>query len=280
MTAFRSIRGGAGLGDAIYVAGVVRHLLARGDALEICTKFPDVYRQMQGRYRLAPYRRAPVDIVAHYTGRRDKVGTSQFADCCITAGLRSDLEFRLDWKPQNLDLIARLRGAGKPIIVVQMPRAPFARDDGYGVEFLPDVCIIQRAIDMLAGRAFVVQIGQGKPERFDGQMLVPFEGYHGIDLDLANRTSVCDVMDIGITAHGFLGQCSFIIPLAECFGKPAQIVWSRRGLKSPHHVIRQMTPQKVLHRATSRAVIDDCSDEELRAAIDVLCDQVGSALAA
>jgi len=276
----KSIRGGRGLGDAIYVAGVVRHLLARGEALDICTDFPDVYRQMQGRLRFSAYRRRPADIVAHYTTRRHMPGSSQFDDCCVTAGLPHGLEFRLDWKPVNLDLLERLKSTGKPIIAVQMPRAPFGRDDGYGVEFLPDVYTIQRAIDVLRGRAFVVQIGQGKPERFDGQRLMPFEGYHGIDLDLANRTSVCDVMDIGFAAHGFLGQCSFIIPLAECFAKPVLLVWSRRGLKSSHEVVRQMTPQKILHRPTSRAVIDDCSDQELRVSINALCEQVGSALAA
>lgn len=266
----KSIRGGAGLGDAIYVAGVARHLLARGEALEICTSFPDIYRQMQGRYRFASYRRAPVDIVAHYTGRRDKAGTSQFADCCITAGLPADLEFRLDWKPQNLDLIERLRAAGKPIIVVQMPRAPFARIDGFGAEFLPDCRTIQRAIERLKGRAFLVQIGTGKA----------LHKFEGLDLDLANATSVTDVIDVAFAADAFLGQCSFMVPLAESFSKPALFVWSRRGLKSPHEVIRQMTPKKVLHRSTCRAVIDDCSEAELFKEIDALCEQVRSPVAA
>lgn len=270
----RSIRGGAGLGDAIYVAGVARHLLARGEMLEVCTNYPDIYRQLQTRIRVSPYRRKPVDIVAHYTTRRHVPGTSQFQDCCISAGLPANLDFCLPWRPINLGLVARLEAAGRPVIVVQMPRAPFGRTDGFGAEFLPDVTAIQHAIDMIAGRAFIVQIGAGTPERFDGRKLMPFDGYRGIDLDLTNKTSVSDVLDIAALADGLLGQCSFIVPLAESFAKPALLIWSRKGLCSPHEVVRQMTPQKILHRATSRAVLDDCRDVELIEAVNALCEPI------
>lgn len=278
----KSVRGGRGLGDAIYVHGVLRHLLAHHDRLTVCTDYPDVYQLLCERVRCEPFRRRPVDIIAHYAGNRAIPGTSQFDDCCISAGLPSGLEFKVDWRLRNTELVVRLNALarGRPIIVVQMPRAPFARTDGYGIEFLPDVDTIQRAIDAIGGRAFLVQIGMGRAERFDGKRMVPFEGYRGIDLDLSNKTSVADVMDVGFAAAGFLGQCSFIIPLAEGFAKPALIVWSRRGQKSPHEVIRQMTPQKILHRATSRWVIDNCGESELRASIDALCDESGRARAA
>lgn len=247
--------------------GVARHLVGIGKRLEICTNYPDVYRPLNGKVTLVPYRRVPVDCVAHYANRRAFTDTDQFEDCCINAGVPPTIEFKIEWQVMNVELVTRLRAVGRPVVVVQMPRPPFGREDRFGMEFLPDCRTIQRAIDRLKGRAFLIQIGQGEPEH----------RYTGIDLDLSNRTTVADVIDIGFAAQGFLGQCSFIIPLAEQFAKPVLIVWSRRGLQSREHVIRQMTPGKILHLPSSRHVIDDCSDLELNEAVDALCDAAGAA---
>lgn len=265
-----SIRGGSGLGDAIYVQSVVRHLVEQGRQLEVCTAWPDVFRPVADKVRFSPFRRGNVTYVAHYADRRGVVGTTQFEDCCIKAGVPKDVDLRLDWTPLNGGLVQQLRGIRKPIVVVQMPRAPFGRVDGQYTEFAPQWGRVQQAIDLIGRRAFTIMVGSG----------VPDVKYSGIDLDLSNQTSVSDLIDVGYAAHGFLGQCSFIIPLAESFRKPVQLIWSRAGLKSRHEVIRQMTPAKILHRPISHAVIDDCSDSELRQAVDALCEQVGSQVAA
>lgn len=257
-----SVRGGAGLGDAIYVQGVVRHFVEQGQRIEVCTDWPDVFRPLEGKVRLSPFRRRPVDRVAHYAARRAIRSTTQFVDCCISAGIHERIPLRLDWMPVNVGLVKRLQSQDKPVVIVQMPRAPFGRTDGFGSEFLPDCSVIQRAIDLVKGRAYLVQVGHG-------QALYRFTG---IDLDLTNKTSVSDVIDIGYAAQGSLGYCSFIIPLAECFSKPVQLVWSRRGLNSQHEVIRQMVPEKMLALPTSRAVVDDCSHEQLEEAMDAFCD--------
>jgi hypothetical protein len=139
-----------------------------------------------------------------------------------------------------------------------MARSPMGRKDGFGAELLPDCRMIQRAIDRLKGRALIVLIGSGKPL---------FE-FKGIDVDLSNKTTVRQLLDVASIADGFLGYCSFIIPLAESFSKPALIVWSRRGLNAGHQYIRQITPQKVLYRESSQFVIDDASLEEIDEAAD------------
>lgn len=265
-----SVRGGMGLGDAIYVQAVARHLVGQGHRVEACTAWPDVFRPLGDKVVCSPFRRKPIDRLAHYASRRGAPGTTQFEDVCINAGIGKVADLRLDWEPVGGELPARLHSAGKPVIVVQMPRAPFGRSDGYGLEFLPDCRTIQRAIDMLAGRALLVQIGKGEP----------LFRFAGIDVDLANLTSVCDVLDVASAADGFLGYCSFMVPLAEALSKPALLVWSRKGLASRHEVVRQMTPQKILHRASSRFVMDDCPDAQLSEAVDALCDQIRSPLAA
>lgn len=261
-----SIRAGKGLGDAVYLAAIARHMVARGERLEICTGWPDVYRSLAGLVRLSPFRRDRIDRVAHYIARKKISGTDQFVDCCINMGISEPVEFRLDWRLQNFGLIEEVRRSGKPVVIVQLPREPMGRSDGFGLDLLPTRAGLQRAIDALGDRVFTVQIGKGAPLfRLDG-----------IDLDLANRTSVTDLIDVASAADGALGYCSFIVPLAEALMKPALFVWSRRGLRSREPFIRQIVPGKVLHRSTSRAVMDDCGAWEMRAATDAFLAALGS----
>lgn len=259
-----SMRGGRGLGDALYVQGVARYFVHLGCKLEILTDYPDIFRPLNGNVVTVPFKREPVDRLAHYSKRRGVSGTSQFEDCCIEAGLKDCVEFRIDWKPTNDELISRLKRQDKPIVVVQMARAPFGRSDGYGMEFLPDCSAIQHAIDLIKEKAFLVQIGAG----------AALYEFKGIDLDLTNLTSVSDVIDIGTVADGFLGFCSFIVPLAESLSKPALLVWSRKGLDSRDELIRKITPAKVLHGPCCKYVIDDCDRDHLKVAVDEFCHKI------
>jgi hypothetical protein len=58
--------------------------------------------------------------------------------------------------------------------------------------------------------------------------------------------------------------------LAECLNRPALLVWSRRGLRSNNPFIRQIVPTKIFNKPSSRAVMDDCSDQEMAEAVDAL----------
>lgn len=248
----KTIRGGMGLGDALYVQAVARHLVAKGQRLQVATAWPDVFRFID--VQTVPFRRSDIDILAHYS-RRKNHRTGQFEDVCIQAGIDGPVELRVDWQTADSDLVRRLRADGRPIVCVQLPRSPMGRSDGFGSELLPDCKVIQRAIDFLGGRALVVQIGAG-------QALFRFKG---IDVDLSNETTVSELLDVASIADGFLGYVSFLVPLAESFSKPALLVWSKRGLKSPTGYIRQITPQKVLHRSTSMHVVDDWRPDDVRA---------------
>lgn len=260
-----SIRGGMGLGDALYVQAVARHLVGR-ERVEVCTKWPDVFRPLAG-VTLSPFRRDRISRLAHYSLRRAVRETDQFEDCCLQAGLTIDVPLRLDWRVVNGDLIARVKGkaAGRPIVLLQLPRAPMDRKDGYGDELVPDLGVIQAVIDRLRGQgAFVVQAGAG----------VPLHRFTGVDLDLANATSVCELLDLASAADAFLGSVSFIVPLAESLERPVLVVWSRRGLQSKNEIIRWLTPAKVLHGPRSRAVMDDAPGVEIVAAADALCEPI------
>jgi hypothetical protein len=246
------IRGGAGLGDALYLQAVVRHLTAKGQRLTVSTSWPDVFRPLG--VPTVPFTRAGIDILAHYSKRKNH-RTKQFEDVCIQAGIEDPVELAIDWPTPDSDLVNRLRADGRPIVCVQLPRSPMGRTDGFGAELLPDCRVIQQAINALTGHALIVQIGAGSA----------LFRFRGIDIDLANETTVSELLDVASIASGFLGYVSFVVPLAESFRKPALLVWSRRGLKSPQGYIRQITPQKILHRETSMHVIDDWRPDELLA---------------
>lgn len=260
-----AVRAGMGLGDSLYLQSVVRHLILQGHRVEACSKWPDVFRPLGDRVKVSPFRRDHIDRLAHYAQRKAQP-TDQFRDCCIQAGILEPVELRLDWQRTGSlagEVIAA--AGGRPLVLVQLPRFPMDRRDGYGIELLPDCRVIQRAIDLIGRRAFTVQVGSG----------APLYRFGGLDLDLAGGTTVADLLDLASAAAGFLGYVSYFVPLAESFSRPAMFVWSRRGLQSKTDYIRTITPQKILHRGSSRWVMDDCAEATLAEAVNAFCDEAG-----
>lgn len=255
----RSIRAGRGIGDSLYLQAVARHIIKRdGAPLKICSDWPDIFRPLGKMAKVAPFTRQNIDILAHYSLRKKCTDTTQFQDCCIQAEIKGPVDLKLDWLPRNHELIDSLP-RDKPLVLVQMPRNPMGRTDGFGKELMPDCRVIQKIINHVKDRATIVQIGAGAS-------IFKFEG---IDLDLANKTSVSDLLDVASVADGFLGYCSFIVPLAESFDKPGLFVWSRMGLNTNHPYIKAITPKKILEKPTSKYIIDDCSDDDIRQAAEV-----------
>jgi len=174
---------------------------------------------------------------------------------------------KIDWAPATgSEHLKKIRPHGKPVILVQLPRYPLGkqRANDLGADLLPSLEFMQRVVDGLAGRAFVVQVGRGTPLWY----------FRGIDLDLAHRTTVAELLDVASLADGFFGYCSFMVPLAESFQKPALFAWSQRGLDSRDSYTRRVRPQKILHYPTSRFVIDNASDAELERAVYEFLEQI------
>lgn len=246
------IRCGRGLGDSVYLQSVVRHLIeTTGKRYEVCSDWPDVFLPLGDSVSVVPFTRQDVKILAHYASRKGK-STTQFEDCCWNAGIREPVELRLDWTIQT-DLGRRLADSGKRIIAVQLPRNPMGRTDGFGKEVLPDCRVIQKIINELSGQATIVQVGAGDP----------LYQFGGIDMDLANRTTVKELIDVLYLSGGILGYCSFILAFAESFRKSAVMVWSRAGLNSKDLYIRQIAPEKIIqHPEQTKYVIDDDQDAE------------------
>jgi hypothetical protein len=251
----KTIRGGKGLGDALYVQAVARHLVRQRVQLRAATAYPDVFRPLG--IPCIEFTRQGIDVLAHYSMRKGQA-TGQFEDCCIQAGIKGPVELKLDWNVEDNALAQRLLEYGKPIVLVQLPRNPMARLDGFGAELLPDCRQIQRAIDAVQGRALLVQVGAG----------APLFKFSGIDVNLANETTVAQLIDVASVSYGAIGYVSFMLPLCESLEKRALLVWSRRGLKSRTGYIRQITPAKVVHRKDLVASVNDDPSEDIEGAAD------------
>jgi len=162
----------------------------------------------------------------------------------------------LDWKIQNKALVSSVKkkAKGKPILLVEMIRNPMNRTDRFGIELLPDLEVMQEILNKLKEHYFLLHVGQGKK-------LFEFEG---IDLDLADATSVTDLIDLAYASSAMFGYCSFFVPLAESLNKKSLFVWSRRGMNSVEPFIRTITPQKILHkRDTSHYVVDNWPQDKI-----------------
>lgn len=258
------IRSGAGLGDSLYVQALARELVARGRRVVALTDYPDVFLPLRGRVATEPFDRRRANVVAHYTPRKDRPETDQFTDCCLVAGVTGRVPFVLDWRVTDPDLIAGLRraAAGRPLVVVGKPRPPMNRTDGFGAALLPREAAYRTVVAALRPHAFVVRVGRGAGP------------YELTDVDLAlESTTVAQLIDVVSSARAVVGAVSFLVPLAECLGRPGLFVWSARGLTDPNQFISVIRPRKVFHRPDlSRAVMDSAPGPDLMEAARALLD--------
>lgn len=250
----KRIRGGAGLGDAIYLRPIAEHFISKGETVTACSNYPSVFSGLS--MKTEPFDRFNIDVLAHYTVGKRRLGTNQWQDICSSAGVGA-VSLKTKWEVKNAALIEHLRSeaAGRPLILVSGGRVPMARTDGFGMELLPKREAFEAALVGLGG-CFLVQIGKA-------QQIYPL----ACDVDLNGSTSVADLLDLGASCDGVVGQCSFVIPLAEIFDKPLLIVWASAGLSPARHwYISSITPQKILSKASSNFVMDDLPLEKVELA--------------
>jgi hypothetical protein len=253
----KTIRAGRGLGDAIYLQSVVRHLVQKEQSLTVCTDWQDVFLPLRDKVKFLPFTRQNIRIIAHYSARKSFKDTTQFKDCCVQAGINEPVELKIDWGQINKELIESIK-TDKPLLVVALPRAPMGRNDRFAIDLLPKKDIYQLAVDILKEKYTILQIGAGNP----------IYNLENIDIDLTDKTSVTDLFDIASVADGFLGYCSYIIPLAESFNKKGLYIWANKGLRSAEQYINTITPKKILEHSNSKYFIDNWDEPKIRQIID------------
>lgn len=255
----KRIRGGSGLGDSLYLRSVAEYFIRRGEAITVCSDFPCIF--IGSGAKVEPFRRNNVDIVAHYPSR-NAAPTNQWQDICISAGIREPLEHRFAWTVQRQDRCDEILewAAGRPIVLIAAAHPPMTRKDAFCTEILPAEDAIACASNALSD-CYRIQIG-GEAPLYD----IPH------DIDLTGLGSVADLLDLASLASGMLGQCGYIIPLAEAFDKPLLCVWSANVPTAREQYVRRLTPHKVFSKASSRFVVDDYPIEKIEGAARALCD--------
>jgi hypothetical protein len=256
----KRIRGGNGLGDALYVRAVAEYLLSKGERLQVCTRYPDAFIGLD--VSIAPFDRANIDILAHYANDKQKKGSTQWQDICSSSKING-APLHCDWEIRNTVLVHQLREAanGRPIILAHGGKKPMDRSDGIGIEILPSKEAFDEVLYALSARCCLVKIGHGTDRVYD------FDA----EIDLSNKTSIPDLLDLFKACDGAVGQCSFIIPACEMFDKPLLCVWGSSVSFSPHWFVKAVTPEKILSKPSSRGVMDNVGKEKLREAARALC---------
>lgn len=260
------MRGGAGLGDAMYVRVVAEHFAKKGQQVVVATPYPDVFDG--AGVETIPFTRSGIDVLAHYSEDRFRQETSQFLDMCLRARIREEVPLRFDWKPKNEQLLEHIRqkAAGRKVLLVNGGREPFGRTDGLGMELLPKQSAFCSVLSGLSD-FLTVSIGDGKRQFYS----------LGAEVDLIGQTSVKDLLDLGRVCDGFVAQVGFCVPMAECFGKPFLGVWAAKGLYGPvsRPLLKTVTPKKILTKKTSLYVIDNWQPEQIKEGVDAFRELLG-----
>ena len=211
----------------------------------MCCSYPDIFLGLA--VTVEPFNRDRITHTAHYTSGKNNPHTTQWQDVCSSAHVT--VQLHTEWPVRNLSLVHNVLKSAqhRPVILVHGGREPMGRRDNFGIELLPTREAFAATIDALPSSEYYrVQVGSGV-SKYD----VPH------DLNLLNKTSVSDLLDLATISSGVVGQCSFAIPMAEMFDKPLLIVWAERGLRSATAFIKAITPRKILHKPSSHYVVDD-----------------------
>ncbi|WP_395406299.1 hypothetical protein ACHMW6_06400 [Pseudoduganella sp. UC29_106] len=232
----KRLRGGGGLGDSLYVRPICDELIRRGEEITVLTNFADVF--IGSGAKVVPFSRDNVQILAHYVSGKSNPDTNQWQDVCNSAGVQAPMQFQ--WGVRNEDLAsqARDRAAGRPIILAHGGRKPMGRMDGFAMDLMPERAGFEVALGGLSD-CLTISVGGTVGLEYD----MP------VEWDLTGKTNVSDLLDLASLCDGVVAQCSFAVPMAECFDKPLLAIWSQRAAGSNQAYIRTITPQKVFEQA-------------------------------
>lgn len=249
------IRGGSGLGDSLYMRPIAEYFAKRGQQVTALSNFPDVF--IGSKVGVEPFARNNCHVVAHYVSGKENPDTTQWQDICVAAGASTALRF--NWSLTNTALVERIKreAAGRRIILVHGGRTPMARMDGFAMDLLPSKSTFDA---VLGGMTDCLSVAIGGD---DGICYQPH-----VDVDLTGKTTVAELLDLAWVCDGVVAQCSFAVPMAECFDKPLLAIWSHRAAGSNQAYIRTITPRKVLSKASSTFAMDDWDNERISEAVN------------
>lgn len=243
------------MGDSFYTRVVTDYLISIGHEVCAYTFHADLFRNVP--CKVERFGKLSTDVIAHYVQGKNNPLTTQWQDVCDAAGIPR-IPFCFTWNIINHALVAHVReqARGRPMVLIHGGRAPMNRTDNFGIELLPEKRAFDQVQEAIYRDVLFVRIGEGKQKY----------AMDRVEVDLWGKTSVSDLLDIGVMCDAIIGPCSFVVPLAEAFDKPLLAIWAAAGMYHARHpYIKSITPQKVLSKPTSTFIVDDWTPEQIAA---------------
>jgi len=247
------IRGSSGLGDSIYLYPVAKHYKDKGQDVKVTSNYPEIFRDLN--IEVIRFRKGNGDMIVS-SGSRRNFPTRQFEDVCVLAKIQGKIELKIPWKQRNGKLIRRAteRMGNKRMMIVMASYMPFGRNDNFGEELMPNYKVMDMLIQACHNEFYIVLVGKGRQ----------YHRFNGIDLDLSNKTSVSDLLDLVNISSVVVSQHGFMTPLCEALDKKLFSFFSRRGLKSQKSFLSKITPQKIIMKKSTAWVVDDEPIEQIK----------------
>jgi hypothetical protein len=233
------IKGPSGLGDAIYLYPVVKWYTARYDKVIVRSFYPELFQNIKN-VEVEPFRaKGDINLKCSYTKRKYTAGTSQFEDIVIGAEIKEALDFKIDWEIKNkgIEEIIRKEVKGKKVCIITAPYEPFAREDKWGKLLRIKSGMMQTIVDKYRDKVFFIQVGG----RFT------LTEIKGTQLNLINKISVSDLIDLVCVGDIGLSQIGNMLPICESLGKKNFLFFAETGLKCDNKFISSITPEKIIH---------------------------------
>lgn len=241
-----------GLGDALYMRAVALHCLRRGHDVSVFTGWPDVFSDLPVHTKGLHQRTGDEDLRHAKPCLHCRIGVvahlDVFSMLCLQAGIVEPVEFRLDWRIRNIELVKRVRreAAGRPVLIFQPLKRAANLNDALA---RPDR---EAYADFVASRPEYFRVKIGHPGSVQGS------GHPPCDLDLVGKTSVHDAIDLGASCDAAFGESSFVVVMAEAMDKPFTCMFSSRAIRSGRRHIANLRPERTFHkRHLATAVFDE-----------------------
>jgi hypothetical protein len=215
---------------------VLKYALENGEKTEILTKHPEIYEALRARGLIISdrYAKEP-DRECRYAPRYANQATTTYKDTLILAGIADNLPLEIEFECQRrFDF-----PVGKKVCVIRKPSIPMKGKPG-GEVMIPDCNIFKQIIHAFRNEVYFVLAGNS-----EGDFKFQFKG---IDLDLTEKLTVTELLQLIKQSDIALTQCGFFLPFCEALNKKVFIVFADKGMKSKYKFFPHITPKKVINK--------------------------------